>query len=359
MAERADAIVVGASFAGLACAETLADLGFRAVVLERKADAGQAVHTTGIVVKEAADALDLPDALTRAIDRVRLYAPSLRAVDLRARDYFFLATDTPAALRHLAARAAAKGADLRFSTPFAGADTLPDGRLILPGLDLTARFLVGADGPRSRVAETFGLGRNRRFLVGLEAEFRAAGLPCERAFHCFLNQDVAPGYLGWVVPGVGVVQVGLAARPPAKPDLDALIAHIRPAIGLDAADIVARRAGRIPIGGTVRPVWRGNVFLVGDAAGTVSPLSAGGIHMADHHGRRLARLIAAYARGQGPHPGPGLARGYPGFALKHAQRFAFDRYAANWLIDALIDSPAMRLAARTVFFRGKRLPPAR
>src|SRR5215470_2739890 len=84
----ADCVVVGASFAGLACATALARAGCRVVVLDRKADPGEKLHTTGIIVKDAIDhvaILDgLPARLVRRIDGVRLYAPNMRHVDLSA-----------------------------------------------------------------------------------------------------------------------------------------------------------------------------------------------------------------------------------------------------------------------------------
>ena len=50
-----DLVIVGASFAGLIAAKTAAMRGLKVVVLESKPDAGQRVHTTGILVKEAAE----------------------------------------------------------------------------------------------------------------------------------------------------------------------------------------------------------------------------------------------------------------------------------------------------------------
>ena len=105
----ADCTIVGASFAGLACATVLARRGLRVVVLERKADPGERLHTTGIIVKEVVDQIALLDALPKELVRqvpgVRLYAPNMRYVDLDAPGYYFLATDTPNVLRWLAAQA--------------------------------------------------------------------------------------------------------------------------------------------------------------------------------------------------------------------------------------------------------------
>ena len=58
-----DCVVVGASFAGLACATVLARAGMRVLVLERKTDLGEKLHTTGIIVKDAIDQVTLLDGL--------------------------------------------------------------------------------------------------------------------------------------------------------------------------------------------------------------------------------------------------------------------------------------------------------
>src|ERR1700756_4353199 len=50
---KVDLLVVGASFAGLACARAAALAGLRVMVLEKKAPPGSKLHTTGIIVKDA------------------------------------------------------------------------------------------------------------------------------------------------------------------------------------------------------------------------------------------------------------------------------------------------------------------
>ena len=78
----ADCTIVGASFAGLACATVLALRGLSVRVLERKQDPGDQLHTTGIIVKEVVDQIALfdhmPSELVRSVPGVRLYAPNMR-----------------------------------------------------------------------------------------------------------------------------------------------------------------------------------------------------------------------------------------------------------------------------------------
>src|SRR4029450_10195582 len=129
-------------------------------------------------------------------------------------------------LRWLAREAEEAGVRLLLGEPYRGAR--PEGTGIhLAGAGIEARFLVGADGARSRVAADFGLGRNRRFLLGVEAEYEGVRGVDEELLHCFLDSRLAPGYIAWVVPGMGVTQVGLACSLPHAPRLDLFLDRIR------------------------------------------------------------------------------------------------------------------------------------
>jgi flavin-dependent dehydrogenase len=48
-------------------------------------------------------------------------------------------------------------------------------------------------------------------------------------------------------------------------------------IDLSKAQLLERRGGRIPVGGVLRHIMNDRGLLVGDAAGAVSPLTAGGL----------------------------------------------------------------------------------
>jgi geranylgeranyl reductase family protein len=345
-----DLVIVGAGFAGLACARTAALRGLRVCVLERKSTVGLRTHTTGIVVKEAAEEWEIPPRLSRRISGVRLYAPSLRAIDLDSPGYYFLATDTPAMVRWFARAAQHAGVRIVGGAPFLGARR-EGGTWQLDGYRLDARYLVGADGPRSAVAAQLGLGANHDFLLGIEAEFvDARGVDPDR-LHCFLGSQLAPGYIGWVVPGVGgITQVGLACRRPCRPDLGAFLRKLGPLFDFSAARVVERRSGLIPVGGPVAPVSAPGALLVGDAAGLVSPLTAGGIHTALDSGHRAGHAIADHLLYFGPDPGAVTRRDAPRFVWKRLLRNAFDLGVPDWVWDAALGSTPLRVAARLVCF---------
>jgi digeranylgeranylglycerophospholipid reductase len=240
------------------------------------------------------------------------------------------------------------------------ARTRKENGIELLGMNARCRFLVGADGPRSAVARDFGLGLNRRFLMGVEGEYVGVrGLDPDR-LHCFIDRRLAPGYIGWALIGMhGIAQIGLAARSPAKPDLPAFMAKLSRIFDLDGARLIGRRGGPIPIGGRVNR-WAGErVLLVGDAAGIVSPLTAGGIHTALDSGWRGAHAIADHLMDSAPHPAAMLGDAYPRFLWKRGLRRLFDTAPPDWVADALISTTPLRAAAETVYFHHRGLKSTR
>ncbi len=357
----ADCLVVGASFAGLASALALARAGLRVTVLEKKTDPGAKLHTTGLIVKDAVDQIAildaLPTAFVRRITGVRLYAPNLRYVDLEAPGYYFLATDTPKVMRWLASEAERAGAAIAYDRAFTRVQRVQSG-FNVEGFG-TARFLIGADGPRSRVAGALGLGASRRFLAGVEYEYAAGVLATPDKLHCFVDRRVAPGYIGWVFAGVDGIQAGLAQRLDGrrtfKPGeaMDALLTKIAPVIELRKDTPTSVRAGLIPCGGVVAPVAASRALLVGDAAGMVSPVTAGGIHTALKHGLAAGNAVADFLHGRAEDPSGWFVQSYPKFRLKRVLRFLFDRFQSDLAFNWLLATWPMRSAASIVYFHHK------
>jgi digeranylgeranylglycerophospholipid reductase len=344
-----DLIIVGASFAGLACARTAALRGLKVAVLDRKPEAGAGVRTTGILVKEAADDVDVPAGLTRRVRGIRLHAPNGAHTDHWAPGYYFLATDTPNLLRWMAEEAVRAGAHIMWNTRFSGGD-ISDGRVVLENLGLKAPLLIGADGAASAVARAFALDRNERFLAGVEWELAPdAGLD-PRFLHCMLDSELAPGYIAWAVPGVDVIQLGLAARTDTRSDPAKVLARYGARLGLTAPKVIGIRSGLIPVGGALKRTARGPVLLIGDAAGYCSPLTGGGIALALRLGRRAAQAASDWLAAGGEHPGAIIARESPRFVMKGLMRRALDLAPPNWIWNATLGTAAFKHMAHAVYF---------
>lgn len=92
------------------------------------------------------------------------------------------------------------------------------------------------------------------------------------------------------------------------------------------------------------------MILTGDAAGIVSPLSAGGIHSSWRHGWAVGEAIAHHLRGQGPEAERVARRVAPAFHGKRLLRWAMDHLQADWPLNALLHTAATRRIAEQVYF---------
>ncbi|MFF9194323.1 NAD(P)/FAD-dependent oxidoreductase [Streptomyces sp. NPDC014779] len=282
---RTDVLVVGAGLAGLHTATLLARQGHDVLLVDRRTGLAGAVRTTGIFVRKTLDDFPLPpEHLGPPIRRVVLYPPDLRRpVTLTSDRDEYRVGDMGPLYTATAATAKAAGVRIALGTRYAGrrGDTYD-----LQGRGgptaVRARFVVGADGARSRVARDLFLDRNEHLLVGAEEVFASAGHDEPPTFHCVLDPSLAPGYLAWVVDDGQHAHVGVAGYADRFPGgmrraLRRFGASAPGLAGADRPEAVERRGGPIPVGGLLRRIGCADGLLVGDAAGAVSPLTAGGL----------------------------------------------------------------------------------
>jgi digeranylgeranylglycerophospholipid reductase len=153
--------------------------------------------------------------------------------------------------------------------------------------------------------------------------------------------------------GVAQRQVGVAVCEGLKAHLEPFLAKIGSRFNVEAKHILERRGGLIPCGGLVRPFASEHALLVGDAAGLVSPLTAGGIQRAFQFGRRAALSICDYLCDGGIHPGTAMARVYPSFFAKRLLRLGMNLSPPNFLYDAVLSTAAFRSLARAIYFNSR------
>ncbi|WP_405135603.1 FAD-dependent monooxygenase [Nocardia sp. NBC_01388] len=346
-------LVVGGGSVGLLTAALLTHHGVRAVLVERRA--GPSIHprATGIgartveILRELgldaavdATAVDLRGAVGKAVART--------VVEMGAGDVVVVPMPTPSAdelevtpfrLRGVcaqdrldavvAADLTRRGADLRWSTRLIGITQDADGVDVeLEGPDgrysLRCVHVVAADGAHSTVRNalgvcTSGLGDLGKSMINIL--FRADLRPHLRGMSfatCTITVPEAPGLLvtvdgetNWVFHAACDIDAG---ERPEDFTPERCAAIVRSAVGDPDLDVEVR---------SVLP-WRprsaaaerfavGRVFLVGDAAHTVSPLGAFGLNtgVADahnlawklaavHHGEAGAGLLETYAHEREP-----------------------------------------------------------
>ncbi|HJT29208.1 MAG TPA: NAD(P)/FAD-dependent oxidoreductase [Pyrinomonadaceae bacterium] len=277
-----DVTIIGAGLAGLQCARLLARQGLSVLLVDRKNTLEQKIHTTGIFVRRTLVDFDLPDdCLGPPIKHVTLYSPAHRSLELVSQhDEFRIGRMGQLYQRYLQ-QCLHAGVDWLPHTSYIGYSAT-NGKLTLQlsSRSITTRYLIGADGARSRVAKDLNLELNREFIVGVESVFEGAMLDGPPRLLCFLNPKLAPGYIAWIAHDGEETHLGVGGYPslfdpvPALQDFRSRVANI---IDLQNAKQIESRAGFIPVGGVLRNIANANGMLIGDAAGAVSPLTAGGL----------------------------------------------------------------------------------
>jgi flavin-dependent dehydrogenase len=147
-------------------------------------------------------------------------------------------------------------------------------------LQVRTRYIVGADGAASRVAEHLSLDLNSEWIVGIEEVLSGIPLEGPPKLHCFVDPRIAPGYLAWLAHDGEQVHLGVGGYPSRFDPTDALKTFrlsLHDKFDFRRAQLLERRGGRIPVNGILRRIANERGLLIGDAAGAVSPLTAGGL----------------------------------------------------------------------------------
>ena len=357
-----DVTIVGAGLAGLQLARLVARRGASVLLVDARRHVTDCVRTTGIFVRKTfEDFPSLDPFLGPAIRSIGVHSPGGRSIALEsARDEFRVGRMKPMYEAFLA-RAISAGVTWRSATTYACIEEEAERTRVVfrDGTSVATRLLVGADGARSRVAHDLGLDRNSRWIAGVESIY-ASRRPDGPRFDVWIDPRIAPGYLAWVVDDGEEMHVGVGgdrSRFDPRTALDQFEKRLRNEGRLGDIAATERRGGLIPVNGVLRRIAGPRGLLVGDAAGAVSPLTAGGLDACMRLSKHAASVLldalqdrAAMKQYQGA---PYRTR----FASRIAMRHAFDlatRFGAAIELGFVIacSAPARKLVEHVFFARG-------
>ncbi|HKI01816.1 MAG TPA: NAD(P)/FAD-dependent oxidoreductase [Thermoanaerobaculia bacterium] len=287
-----DLLIVGGGPAGLATAIRARLLGIGAAVLDRAVPP---------IDKACGEGL-MPDAVAR----LREIGVEPRGLPFRGIRYFDGDVVAEGVFPHagglgvrrlelhqaLVRRAEEVGVSLHWGVK---AEGLGGGGVETDQGTFAARWIVGADGLRSHVRRWAGL--EGAGMEGDQGSFRRFGV--RRHFAMAPWSDFVEVYWGpaceaYVTP-VGDDEVGIALLwSEGKAGFDDLLERF-PALRARVAGVEAssRDRGAGPLHQRARAVRRGNVALVGDAAGYLDAITGEGLAVALHESAALAEALAA------------------------------------------------------------------
>lgn len=308
-----DVAVVGGGPAGATAAAVLAQGGLKVAIVDkfsfpRDKACGDVVGPKAIW---ALDNLGLSCPLGVPISDMEVIFPNSKRMILPSQESLELPGIGRAVRRkelddHLLSQALARGATF-VGGRLDSLNSQPDGGVSLSvggacPTTISARFLIGADGSTSTVADLLGLLDPRRILWGFAIRSYVRATLQRPAISLLSRKEgLFPGY-GWAFPsteGELNVGVGVGLEDNRRGSALATRSLERYLEQLENTGIITTRAGSevAKVGGWIKMGMTGTTpakyrtLLVGDAAGLVNPLQGEGIAQAIESGAAAARAI--------------------------------------------------------------------
>jgi flavin-dependent dehydrogenase len=329
-----DVTIVGAGLAGLQLAHLLARGGASVLLVDARRSVAESVRTTGIFVRRTFEEYPLlTPFLGAAISTIGLHSPGRRTIALASDREEFRLGRMPDLYRAMLRQAERAGAEWRPATTYESMRLDAHGvRLAFRnGTSVRSRFVVGADGARSRIAADLGLDRNTHWIPGVETVYPSAAHSRPR-FDCWIDPAIAPGYLAWCVDDGEEMHVGVGGDRrrfhPARA-LRTFEARLQREGRVPGSMRLERRGGLIPVNGILRRIACEHGLLVGDAAGAVSPLTAGGLDACMRLSSHAAAVLLQALKEAGAIHGYSGAAYRSRFASRLRLRQLFD-FASRW-----------------------------
>ena len=282
----------------------IAQKDHQVVVLDRRKTVGVPVQCGEGISRNALETNEIKldeSWIRQRIKGARIFVPNGKHVLITGEGY---AIDRAAFDQSIAKLAKEAGAEIRLETAVSGMEKREDEQGIYYVIrtekeDIKARYVIGADGPHSIVAQWAGIPFKVENVLGYQYKFPSDYVGSALSYDFqgknrldgdWLDFHYANrwpnGYI-WVFPRGEQYNIGICGPGKLKEQLDQYCKEM----GLDPSKKIETNAGQIPRGTIIPQFVKDNVLIIGDAAGLTNPLTKGGIHASLFSGRQAGLAI--------------------------------------------------------------------
>jgi len=298
---KVDVLVVGAGPAGSCTSREIAEAGFSVVTIDRRKELGYPVQCGEFLptVEELRRILpnsetygDLFEIEASMIERETKYIDLFGPAGINFKMKFSGRTLNRREFdKSLWRRAEKAGAKLLTETEFEGLKNQNCANTSKGDIEFS--YLVGADGPLSRVRKLAKLKEPNSISIAISGQAKGdLGDSVKMYFG-----TIAPGGYAWIIPKKNGANVGLGIQKKfCNEKLSDLFKKFAEGFEINATDVAY---GQVPISGPIDRTVSGNCLVVGDAAGQVMATNGGGIPIAMICGRIAGRCISTALKGSG------------------------------------------------------------
>jgi digeranylgeranylglycerophospholipid reductase len=267
-------VIVGAGPAGCYLAQLLQRQGMNSLLIEEHEELGKPVHCAGLVGRKVIEESQIPFPRHAIINTIHGGLLHLNGDTLTLnREEVAYVID-----REKFDKAMGENLHIQFSTKCLGIEQNNSHYLVETDQSaLEADIIVGADGARSTVRDFIMPENHTAFLRGVQFRMEVESADPQR-----VEVVIEKPYFFWIIPeNEKVIRVGVLSQNPYN-DLMKFLEKRK-----IQGSIIERFAGLVPLR-HFDSHSKGKVFLLGDSASQIKPLSYGGIYM----GMRAAEILA-------------------------------------------------------------------